>query len=926
MIVPLLLAAFAFNLELGAQDSPCIYRLELMDNLGDGWNGASLTVHINEQVRDFTLRRGDSSSIYLPLYEGDRLEVTYNPGDADEDVKFAMYTETGETIFSEIGVVPFRGNNYLTFVNCASCPTPPVSSIVVDRLLAFSAEIKWMSPDPDGVYAIEIGPGGIQPGEGQTIPARGNRTGRLALEENTEYTFYLTTFCANGDSSQVLGPFNFRTIFANDVGAVDVLTPLTDCGLSAMDSVVVSLQNFGEFPQSLIPFRFSVNGEPVEIDSPRDGLYTGVLGKDSTDFAEFDATFDFSEPGEYYLETWTEFADDGNNLNDTTAVTFYSIPTLSEFPYREGFESRFSGWTVDPASEASSWELGAPIGGVINQAAEGRQVWATNLNGAHNASELSYLLSPCMDFSGLAEDPLISFQLWSNTELDRDQLWLEYTTDGGANWERVRSLNYNGPYFSYTGDSPDNNWERQFGTLEGLAGESDVRLRFAFFSDFATELEGVALDDISIYPRGATDLLLNSISTTGNLSCSATEEDFVQVQVTNIGETLIDDFTLAYQINGGIVMSTPFTGQNLDTTQSDVVSLNIPIESRGVYDILAWVSNPEDANPTNDTLRFRVTTTFPVPFSEDFETGTFPARWERVGMSLVTNGHGNSSYVFAQNMRLQNPRTEVTTPVFGPVQAGDSLSFDYRFVNFDDNGPALLTASDQVNILIAEGCSEEFQLVGAIDMASHFPTIDFNTMVVDLDDYIGQTIRVKIVTSWGGGNYWFDLDNFLVPRCNGDIRLQETFSERADGTQLLTITPIDGQGPYQFDWSTGDHTATVEIPSQIYTLVVTDRFGCTGSYFGLPVNVEEFSLPGTVALFPNPTHRTSELQLEFEQPADTRIQVLNALGQPILEYRENKLRTATYPIDLSRQSSGLYFVRVIADGRIHTEKLLKVNN
>lgn len=917
-------AMFAFKHHVQAQETPCVYRLELKDSHGDGWNGASLSVKVNSSMVDYTLRRGDSSSFYLPFFQGDRLEVIYNNGDQDEEVEFSMYTETGEIIFQEEGVVPFRGNNYLTFINCSSCPTPPVSTIQVENILAFSAEITWMGPDPNGIYAIEIGPGGIQPGQGDTIPARGDKTGKLSLEENTEYTFYLTTFCSNGDSSQVLGPFDFVTCFANDVGAVGLLNPETDCGLKSNDSVVVSLQNFGEFPQSLIPFRYSVNGEPVEIDSPRDGLYTGVLGKDSTDIIEFDQNFDFSEPGAYYLETWTEFEDDSNPTNDTTGILFYSIPTISELPYLESFEGSFSGWTVGADSENSSWAVGKPTGSVINQAARGDQAWATNLNGIHNPSELSYLVSPCMDFSSLTEDPLLSFQLWNSTEVGPDQLWLEYTTDGGASWQRLRSMDYNGAYFSYTGDNPDLGWERRYGTLEGLGGLSDVRLRFAFFSDFLTELEGVAIDDISIFEKGQTDLLLNNISTTGNLSCSDTSSDFVQVQVSNIGETDIDSFTIAYQINGGTVFGELINELSLTPDQSDIFSLNIPIENFGVYDIVAWVTAPADDNLSNDTIRFRVTTTFPVPFSEDFETGSFPARWEQSGGAIVTNGHGNFSYVVAQNLRLQNPRSDINTPVFGPIQVGDSLSFDYRFVNFLDGGPTSLSVNDQVNILIAEDCSDDFQLVAGIDMGAHNPSLDFSQLVLKLDDYVGKNIQVKIITSWGGGNYWFDMDNFQIPRCNGDVLLLDEFSERVDGKQFITVTPQSGQGPYFYLWSTGESTNTIEIPTSIYTLTVFDRFGCEGSYFGLPVAIEEFEALESIALFPNPTQGVADLQLSFNNPIDARIQVLNAVGQPVLERFERKISTASYSLDLQNQSAGIYFVRIIADGQTYTQKLLKI--
>ena len=91
----------------------------------------------------------------------------------------------------------------------------------------------------------------------------------------------------------VLGPFAFKTRFAIDLGISDVLSPTTECGLEGGDTVRVLISNYGGEPQSLVPFKYAVNGMPIPIQMPQDGIYTGVVGRDSADVAEFDDQYAF---------------------------------------------------------------------------------------------------------------------------------------------------------------------------------------------------------------------------------------------------------------------------------------------------------------------------------------------------------------------------------------------------------------------------------------------------------------------------------------------------------------------------------------------------------------------------------------------------------------------------------------------------------
>lgn len=920
-----ILLGFAFLLPglSFAQDSPCVYRLELTDTQGDGWDGAQLQVLINDKLNVYTLLDGDSTSIYLPLLAGDQLTINYISGDFDDQTAFALYSELEAVIFEETGMTPFAGQPFTTEIVCSTCPLPPLSSISINNILDNTATINWLAPSESDTYIIEFGPIGILPGEGDSLTFAGGSTGPLSLAEKTAYTFYLTSLCANGDTSQVAGPYTFETCYTNDVGAYDIIAPFSACDLSSGDTVITVLKNYGAAPQSLVRFAYSVNGEEVEITTPQDGVYTGVLDKDSTRTTQFDATYDFSSPGAYFIEVWTKYDEDRDLSNDTTSTIIYSIPTISSLPYVEDFESDFSGWTVGEDSENPSWEAGFPTGAVIDRAGDGLKAWATNLNGISNASEQSYLVSPCMDFSAIAIDPLIAFQAWISTEADRDQLWLESSIDGGQTWSRVEPLSYNGPFSSFTGDNPATGWERQYGQLLGLAGQSEVRLRFVYFSDFATELEGAAIDDIQIFERADTDLMLSSAYPINDPACSLENGALIDLVVTNIGMTDVDTFTIYYQVNGNPVSTFTAPNVNLGADQSNIYNFSIPVSATGASRVFAWISANGDTNPANDTLFFEVNSTLEAPFAEDFESGSLPSNWStNTSSAIVTNGHGNNSYVLSQNLRLQSPQFIATTPFLGPIEATDTFSFDYRFVDFATNQDITFNAPGILEIQIANGCEGAFTTVLSIDQTASTTSTDLAKVKLPLGEYAGAAIRVRIVSTWAGGNYWFDLDNFQIPRCTTDLNLDLTFDTQVDGSVTASIRPLDGKGPYQYEWSTGENTASIVIPATTYEVTVTDQLGCQGFFGGLPVAVEEVPVLNAIKLYPNPTTAYSQLQLEFIAPTTAQVDLLNAYGQVISRRELDQVQQAAYDINLSEQAGGLYFVRITANGQSLTRKLL----
>jgi len=939
-----LLLTLTFGTTTVSAQLSCAYTLQLEDDFGDGWNLASLIITVDGNPSTYTLDIGTSGTEIIPVTGGDDITIEYVPGGIfDYEVYYAIFDADGNLVFEDgtqgvfdepqIGLV-FEGT-----VVCPSCPSVLASSVDTENIRSSRADISWVPSDPIGEYYIEYDTTGFMPGTGLDKTVSGGATTLFNLEEKTFYDYYITALCANGDTSVTIGPYTFETLWAVDVGVSEVIMPETDCGLGANDTISLVISNFGGLPQTLIPINYSVNGIPGSVNMPTDGFFTGVVGTDSMEVTEFDATFDFSEPGEYILQVWTEMAGDSVLTNDTTTITIVSIPEIADYPYFDNFEPWFGGWTVESEGNGlPSWEYGTPAGVTISSAAGGNNAWVTNLDGEYNTNEVSYLVSPCFDFTSLDEDPRISFNINYDSEPCCDEGWVEVSTDGGDSWNKV---GVSGSGVNWYNDAGNNWWDGNGGfegwayaqnLLVGTAGEPEVRIRFVMSTDLSINREGMGIDNVYITPVADDDLAATSLSNNAEQPCGSLE-DQVLLTFTNVGDDPQVNYTVSYSVNGGPVVT--------ETLQEVVLpggSFTYTFESTfnssepGVYEITAWTDLDGDAFMLNDTITFSYRTANETPYSENFEDGNVPNGWLVDGNVFVDLAHNSVSQIMYANIYEFSPSTFMTTPVFGPIAAEDTLFFDYRHVDFFDGTiPTTFGPGDSMIVELLVNCNEENpQPIFTLTEENQVPSTALSTFIFPLAEYADSSISVRFRGLWGNGDYFMDIDNINIRSCDGDLGLVAEINGATSQTGMdgsISVTAEGSEGPFTYEWSNGDSTKVVSgLEPGTYKVTVTDRYGCQDvleavvdvtSTFEPSANIEQ------IRLAPNPTRNTSMLNVRFANPMDARIQLFNPVGQLIFETVDQKVKEGNYELDLSLHNSGLYLVRIIAEGEIQTAKLIK---
>ncbi|CAH0998846.1 hypothetical protein LEM8419_00161 [Neolewinella maritima] len=920
--------------------SDCFYQLRLEDSGGDGFNGGSVTVTVADRPYTYTLDAmqddGSRRDFFFPVNTGDVVTLGFDAGAFAEEVTLSVLDNNDSLIYTVQS--PADSPSLTTFTaQCRSCAPPPLSSIELFRVRYNSVSLRFRSVPAAAqpTYVIEYGEGDFDPatGAGTTVETRDTAVRINDLLPNTAYTFYVSTRCAaSGDTTVRRGPFRAMTQLRRDIGVTVLRNPTADaCAGAGADSVTIGITNFGGEAQQFFNVDFAVNGVPGGVNTPFDGIFTGVLGVDSTEFFTFDVRTQVGEPGVYTFELFTGLEDDENRSNDRLTTQVIRRPVIRQLPYLQDFEQSAGFWLPERAGRGpATWERAQPQTNRITRAGSGESAYVTNADGTYSADERSYLTSPCFDFSGLDADPFLSFLLNVDTEAGFDGLYLEVSTDGGTTYRRAET---NASSINWYNNRSARRWDGDGGLgegyalvgsrLSGLAGEGDVRMRFVFVSDGDGQREGVAIDNIRLTAQQQVDFAAVGAEFLSFDGCGD-GTDTLQFTFTDIGQERRDSVTVSYRVNGGTVDSVRAAAP---TTLGNRARVRIPtmidVTPPDPVVVEAWVSAPDDIATYNDTTVLVYQPTQRVPFLVDFEDGRRPRGWQLPEDAVIAQRPGHPSIALTDNLSAQDTVLSFTTSSYGPFAADDVLAFTLG--RRDVGGNPIADGIRSLRVTARTGCdSTEIELFSGTDVTS----TDFS---IGLGELAGQTASLTFTVTYGSGNFFVDFDDISVSRCATGLTIGLTTSPPSgifadDGAAYLDVS--GGVAPYTYAWSTGDSTQSVDSLSVAdYSVTVTDALGCTGSRsFGvdlLAVSTDQAGPLAGLELFPNPTADRIALRLGLATAVDLGVTVYDSRGRRVMDLDLGRSRELATEINLGDQPTGLYFVRVRAGESARTVRVVK---
>ena len=399
--------------------------------------------------------------------------------------------------------------------------------------------------------------------------------------------------------------FTVKEAVLTDVGVVALHGPNSGCGLTATETISVVVENFGAQSISDIVVDYSLDGGVTWLSSPEIISVTMVPGE--TYLYNFTQTADLSAFETYDFVAKTIQPGDEDHTNDELTANITSQETIIISDYTESFEAGNGGWMA--FGENSTMELAMPANTLINAAAEGDYAWVTNATGNNSSNELSFLESPCFDFSGLTNPVLKAMVQYETTQLTTN-FFVSYTIDGGATWDTINaglaSTNWYGTdmlgFGTWSGSSEG--WIQVSTDVPELAGQADVKLRFVFDNgDFAIgETEGVAIDMINI--SDCTNLPTSSFTYTvdGSTVNFSNESENGTSYEWNFGDNEFlpststeENPSFTYLMDGSYTVSLTVTNECSSATYSTIIDISTIIKENesftGIY-----------PNPANDFL------------------------------------------------------------------------------------------------------------------------------------------------------------------------------------------------------------------------------------------------------------------------------------------------------------------------------------
>lgn len=441
----------------------------------------------------------------------------------------------------------------------------------------------------------------------------------------------------------------------NDLGVIAVVSPASNCGLSANQVIAVQVKNNGQNPVTAFTISYTLNG-----GTPVTENFSGSLATDSTHTFTFATTADMSAISPYTLVFQVTLTGDQYALNNTLTHT---LPAIHDFAnaYTMGFETteNFAAWTtLNVLNDASRWVI--PFNSATY--AQTGTFSAQFLNNSSTTGGNDWMFSPC-------------FQLEGNKTYK-----LEF-------WYRVESATYphNIKVMFGSDDTPFAMTDTLI-VLNGFTNTGHVKASaivnvattgtyyfgwhaYSNASSFYAYVDNINIKLLAPKDAGVVEFVNVTPIMNGGDALN------LEARIKNFGGDTLFSIPVKYSLNGGTPVTETWMGTLLpDSTvvHTFATAFNIPDNS---WDLCAWTQLTNDGNNGNDTLCDQLfgIPLVTIPFEDDFEGADFfyieglNNQWQHgvPSASVINTAHSpvnvwatnlTGNYANSSNYNLYSPR------------------------------------------------------------------------------------------------------------------------------------------------------------------------------------------------------------------------------------------------------------------------------
>lgn len=287
----------------------------------------------------------------------------------------------------------------------------------------------------------------------------------------------------------------------NDVKLKAINSPNANVNCGSVTPEIV-IENNGQNVITTVQINYNIDGTPYSTN------WNGTLNSGANTVVSLPSLA--LSRGIHTFNVTTTIANDAFSSNNSGTVSIYAndagtVGVVNTFENASDELLRYN-----EGSTTSLWVRGVRNGGLAS--GFGNNVFTTNLTGNYPDQTKAYLVSQCYNLTGVSS-PEIHFDMKYDLELNWDVVYVEYTTDFGANWNVLGTMGanwynsnrtvatagndcYNCPGAQWTGTNTTNT--NYFYPLTALIGQPNVIFRIVFHSDESVNELGVNIDNFVI--------------------------------------------------------------------------------------------------------------------------------------------------------------------------------------------------------------------------------------------------------------------------------------------------------------------------------------------------------------------------------------------------------------------------------------------
>lgn len=665
-----------------------------------------------------------------------------------------------------------------------------------------------------------------------------------------------------------LDDIELKELSGTDVGAVALVAPK---GCSGSGQVIaVAVKNYG-LDATNIPVTVEFSGAATA--SVSDVLPTLAAG--AIDTLYFSTTVDLTTEGTVFVKTYTVSADDTEPNNDAKYDTLNVVfPTT--LPYSEDYNTVASGELPTGWTSGDQEFYTEPGRGVGNS-----NVLYLNLY-SNTSSETTHgeLYSPA--FSGFTGTQYISFLYklinYSGgapyTLVDGDSLQIEYSTDCGATFTRLTSINAS----TFTSSAA---YKVMRFPLAALGSVDNVKFRFVGTyggnGDYIHLIDNLEIGDVPSNDLAVISLTTNAKYTITPKAHIPTTGFTFNSTVLNSGMNFTTNVVSKIKVTPGTYAdSTSFATLASTTSSAFTPAAAFTPTEAGQYTVTASAYASEtEQNTSNNSI------TLPLAISDSTMAKDHESPVGGLGIGAGTANGIFQKYELKYGTGLQDTLTSVTFWV-GALDAPTTVkAMVYRATNAGglNTNTAALDSTAALTI--------------PVDGANQFHTISFKK---------ATGLGTILTTTTANNSKYF-------------IGLREKANNMRLGYEIPTsYTANDVLIRLNNAWSDVETLLGAGV-----TFYIRPNFG----KYNPVVGVSKVNNSLNVAAYPNPTTGILNLAFDRNEVQPTAIKVVNMLGATVAEITNaSELAGEKVTLNLAGQSAGTYFVHIATQDNVVVRKVV----